>query len=440
MRDYFEQLAAAVCTPLPGVDGTSFYFSAEDSDFIRFNHAQVRQATHVEQRSASVSVVAGLRHASGSLGLCGDAAVDIAALLAERDALIAQLPLVPEDKYLLLPDAVTATERSSQGRLPTAAQVIEAVAEHAAQTDFVGFYAGGPMVRAFADSRGQRNWHSVASFHFEWCLYRSGDKAVKASYAGTEWNDAQFASKMAQARAQVELLGLPQKTLPPGEYRVYFTPVAVADLLSTLSWGGFGLKALKTGVSTLLHLHKGDAQLSPAVTLTEATEEGIAPRFQDDGFVKADAVHLVQTGRSAGTLNSPRSAREYGAQANGANSGEGPEALRLAPGDLPSADVLAKLGTGVYVSNLHYLNYSDRLACRMTGMTRFACFWVESGKLVAPISVMRFDDSFLRMFGRGLVALTQETELVPDSSTYGSRQLSSVTTPGAIVEGFRFTL
>jgi predicted Zn-dependent protease len=76
----------------------------------------------------------------------------------------------------------------------------------------------------------------------------------------------------------------------------------------------------------------------------------------------------------------------------------------------------------------------------MTGMTRFACFWVENGRIVAPISVMRWDDSLLRMFGEVLVALTQGTELVPDASTYGERQLRSVTAPGAIVNGFRFTL
>ncbi|MBG9387246.1 metallopeptidase TldD-related protein [Caenimonas aquaedulcis] len=439
-RAYFEQLAGAVCTVIPGVEGTSLYLAAEESDFIRFNHAQVRQATHVEQSSASVSVAAGQRRATGTVPLSGDAAADIAALVAERDALVAQLALVPEDKYLLLPEVIASTERESQARLPSAAQVIEAVATHGAGADVVGFYAGGPMIRAYADSRGQRNWHSVASFHFEWCVYRAGDKAVKASYAGTDWSDAEFGARMARARAQSELLELPRKTLTPGDYRVYFTPVAVAELLSTLSWGGFGLKALKTGVSTLLHLHKGDVKLAPSVRLVEATRDGIAPRFQDDGFVKPDAVALVEGGRSAGTLASPRTAREYGVAANGAGGGEAPESLLLAGGDLPSSEVLAALGTGVYVSNLHYLNYSDRIACRMTGMTRFACFWVEDGKLVAPISVMRFDDSFLRMFGAGLVALTRETELVPDSGTYGSRQLSSVTAPGAIVEGFRFTL
>jgi predicted Zn-dependent protease len=76
----------------------------------------------------------------------------------------------------------------------------------------------------------------------------------------------------------------------------------------------------------------------------------------------------------------------------------------------------------------------------MTGMTRFACFWVEHGRIVAPIGVMRFDDSLLRMFGEGLVALTQDAQLVPDSSTYGERALRSITAPGALVDGFRFTL
>ncbi|HSH90989.1 MAG TPA: metallopeptidase TldD-related protein [Ramlibacter sp.] len=440
MQDYFHQLADAVCGPVDGVDRISLSYAAESSDFIRFNHAQVRQATHVDQRSASISVVSGLRRATGSLTLSGDLAADSSALLAERDALVAQLPLVPEDKYLLLPDTVNTTQRDSVAQLPAPRQVIDAVTSGGAGTDLVGFYAGGPVVRAFADSRGQRNWHSVASFNFEWCLYRAGDKAVKASYAGTRWDDAEFARKIARAREQAELLDRPVKTLAPGEYRVYFTPVAMADLLMTLAWGGFGLKDVKTGVGTLMRLRRGEASLHESITLTEATSDGVAPRFQDDGFVKPASVRLLHRGQVAETLNSPRSAKEYGLPANGANGGESPEALMLAPGALAEAEVLKTLGTGVYVSNLHYLNYSDRQACRMTGMTRFACFWVQDGKLVAPISVMRFDDSFLRMFGERLVALTRETELVPDTGTYGSRQLSGVTTPGAIVEKFRFTL
>ena len=440
MHSYFLQLAAAVCAPLAGTDRVTLYFSAEASDFIRFNHAQVRQATHVEQRYGTVSVVSGLKRASSSISLGGDLAADTAALLAERAALLEQLPLVPDDAYLLLPDVAMNTERSASGSLPTPQQLMDAVAEHAAGSDLVGFYAGGSVVQAFADSRGQRNWHSVESFLFDWCLYREKDQAVKCSYAGTTWSSAEFARRVAEARARIQLLALPPKALAPGAYRVYFSPVAVAELLGTLSWGGFGLKDLQTGTSSLLLAHQGKARLSPLLSLTEATAEGIAPRFQADGFTKPDAVALVRAGQMAASLTSPRSAKEYGQPTNGSHGGESPESLSMAPGSLPEAEVLQALGTGVYIGNLHYLNYSDRQACRMTGMTRFACFWVEDGQIVAPIPVMRFDDSFLRMFGPGLVALTDHAELVPADSTYGARQLQSITAPGAIVEGFALTL
>ena len=73
-------------------------------------------------------------------------------------------------------------------------------------------------------------------------------------------------------------------------------------------------------------------------------------------------------------------------------------------------------------------------------MTRYACFWVEHGELVAPVNVMRFDDDALRVLGSGLEALTDASEFTPDSGTYGARQLDSVTAPAAVVEGFRLTL
>ena len=102
--------------------------------------------------------------------------------------------------------------------------------------------------------------------------------------------------------------------------------------------------------------------------------------------------------------------------------------------------MLQALETGLYISNLWYLNFSDRPAGRITGMTRFATFWVEGGRIVAPVMPMRFDESIYRLLGDALVDLTRERELLPDSSTYGERQTSSVRLPGALVSALRFTL
>jgi predicted Zn-dependent protease len=182
------------------------------------------------------------------------------------------------------------------------------------------------------------------------------------------------------------------------------------------------------------------ASLAPQITLTENIGEGAAPAFQSEGFVRPPVVPLIQNGKLGEPLISPRSAKEYGLVTNGANGSESPESLDLAAGTLAEADALKALDTGLYVSNLWYLNFSDRPAGRLTGMTRFASFWVEKGKIAAPITPMRFDDSVYRMLGETLVDLTRERELLPDPSTYGERQTSSARLPGALLKGLRFTL
>ncbi|MGD8397096.1 MAG: metallopeptidase TldD-related protein, partial [Candidatus Eiseniibacteriota bacterium] len=98
------------------------------------------------------------------------------------------------------------------------------------------------------------------------------------------------------------------------------------------------------------------------------------------------------------------------------------------------------LDRGLYINNVHYLNYSDRPACRMTGMTRFATFWVEKGKIAAPVNVMRFDETIFRILGDNLVDLTAQREFILDPDTYFARSTDSGRVPGALIEDFTLTL
>ncbi len=220
---------------------------------------------------------------------------------------------------------------------------------------------------------------------------------------------------MDEARGLLAHIAQPAKTLAPGKYRAFLTPAAMEDIVRLLCWGGFSARALATRQSSLSRM-RGDggdgARLDPRVTITEAIADGVAPAFQNEGFARPDRVPLIDAGRLVGALISPRTAREFALDANGANGYEAPEALVMDGGTLAAKDALAALGTGLYIGNLHYLNYSDRPACRMTGMTRFATFWVEDGRIVAPVNVLRFDDTIYRMLGTSLEALTAETELI----------------------------
>ena len=103
-------------------------------------------------------------------------------------------------------------------------------------------------------------------------------------------------------------------------------------------------------------------------------------------------------------------------------------------------EAIARLGTGLYLSNLHYLNWSDRPKGRITGMTRYACFWVENGELKAPIENLRWDDTLFRLFGSEMEATTDALSTFPRSSTYGMRSVGSDRSPGMLLSSMNFTL
>lgn len=440
MRNYFEDLAKFVESKAKPSEVLISRLSAEESDFIRFNKSAVRQATAVKQFSWSLTLIEGTRRIDSSLSLSGRLEADRAALTSLLDTLRAGIADVPEDPFLLIETQPRTSASERRGQLPDPARVIDEVLAAAKGLDLVGFHASGPIYKGFSSSLGVRHWHEVENFSFGWCLYHDRDKAVKTTYAGSQWESAAFDSRMRFAREQLARLGEKPRDLKPGSYRAFIAPAAMTEILGMLSWAGFGLKSRNTKQSALMRMAEQDVRMSPLVTLRENTGEGIASGFQGEGFVRPASVALVDAGKLSTPLVSPRSAREYDVPTNGANSGETPESLDLAAGALIDAHALRALGTGLYVGNLWYLNFSDRSACRLTGMTRFASFWVEDGQIRAPLNVMRFDDTAYRILGENLEALTQERDLIPEADTYGERSTMSMRTPGALVSDLALTL
>ncbi len=440
MREIFDAAIAAVeAARKPGEDYLA-NFRAEDSAFLRFNKSAVRQPGRVREIELDLSLILGSKRAEGQINLTGHEAEDAARIAAAMADLREACAVAPEDPYLLVNDRPESTERFIGGAEPEPAELIDAAMEAGRGRDLVGFVASGPVWHGHANGTGQRNWDEAVSVNADWSLYLQGDKAAKTGWAGFDWDRAAFLREAEAAAARLPALARPPKTIPPGEYRAYLTPAALNEIMGMLAWGGFGLAAHRTKATVFLRMIEGGARLSDKVTLTEMTHAGAAPGFQGEGFVKPGHVTLVERGEYRDCLVSPRSAAEYGAPTNGANGRETPASLDMAAGELPEADALKALGTGVYVSNLWYLNFSDRSGGRLTGMTRFATFWVEDGELVAPLNVMRFDDTIYRMLGTNLEALTAERHLLLDPGTYDGRNLDSARLPGALLSAMRFTL
>ncbi|MCS6899658.1 MAG: TldD/PmbA family protein [Myxococcales bacterium] len=440
MEAYFNDLSSALYRTLPSKDKLFCWFSGERSDFVRFNEGKIRQAGSVDQAIVKIQLFHGQRQATAEQTLTGNLDTDCKALSASLEELRTILEDLPDDPFLLFNPEPLESRMIREGKLPPAPEMAAEVVMANRHRDLVGFLASGPIYRGLSSSLGHRCWHEVTNFLLDYSVYLRDDQAIKDSLAGFSWDSHTVRKRLEDAAQRLDLLARPVCPIRPGRYRVYLAPAALSEIFGLLGWSAFSAKALRTKQSPLVRLQEGEQVLSSKVTLQENIAEGLAPAFQGEGFARPGRLPLIEAGRFAGSLVSPRTAREYGTSTNGASSGEVPEALDMAGGDLPQGKVLQALGTGLWVNHLWYLNYSDRGAGRMTGMTRFATFWVEGGEIMAPTPAMRFDDSLYDLFGKRLEALTVEREFFPEPTTYGERQTASVRLPGALIDGLTLTL
>jgi predicted Zn-dependent protease len=432
----FSALATELQTKIAEGESFILHLAGEDSLFTRFNRGQIRQTGKVRDGRYRLEFFRDGKTCWGSFPCTGHEQADFGQAARVLGELRSEIDQLPADPYAVLPTGTGNSSQTQAGQLPASATEMLAAVTN---LDFTGLYAGGTVVRGYADSLGRSHWFSTETFTLDYSLFDAAGQAVKGVYAGNHWDLAQYQQQIANSCQQLTLLAKTPHPVPKGKYRTYLAPAAVADLVEMLSWGGISEAALQQGQSALAPLSEGH-HLSPLFSLTEDFSSGLMPRFNQSGEMAPEKLSLITAGKLVNTLVNARTAKEYGKVSNGANSGESLRSPTVATGHLQFDQILTELDTGLYLSNLHYLNWSDRQSGRITGMTRYACFWVENGQIVAPINNLRFDASLYDFWGQDLLAITDFGEYVAMIDSYGGRSLGGSFVPGMLIDNFTYTL
>ncbi|SMF16504.1 metallopeptidase TldD-related protein [Pseudobacteriovorax antillogorgiicola] len=440
MQEYFQELKKYLIEKLKPQEEFSCYLSGEESDFCRFNHGKIRQPGIVKQNYLTLRLIKGKKQCEQQVGLSGLRNNDLEILQAALEKLRHSLMFIPDDPHFNIYTQAKQDISTTDDALPTREQFLDDILPVIDKHDFVGYLASGRNWYGLESSFNQSLWSSASSFNLDWSIYLNTDKAVKQNYAGLAWDKNAFESKVDSANDQIKILAKAPKTIQPGSYRAYLAPDALAEIISIVAYRGFGQRFVETKQTCLHKAYSGQDRFHKHVQIFENYESSLTPRFNNLGFPRSGKVSLIKDGLPDQLLVSPSSAQEYGSICTGSDAFEYPVSLEMAAGSLQQKDILTKLHTGLYISNLWYTNFSDLVAGRLTGMTRFACFWVENGEIVAPINVMRFDDSIFNIFGHQLEAITEDRQVFLSTDTYQSRSLRSMHLPGLLVEGINFTL
>jgi len=441
----FKKLIPLVLAKLESQEAARLQLSGETSDFIRFNHGRIRHSHSTDQVQIKLIWQKSRRELQFTFTLNQDLKQILQLIedfLTQSRLLVSALP---EQQGFVAITGNLQEERQTPSQIPPLEYFLTEFPKTIAQDDLAGLVTRGFQYEGLANHLGEFLWFEAETFFIDYSLYE-GRSASKGGISGAVFSESTWLQNLQQTRQNLEFLKKPRKKITPGAYRVYLAPAALYELIEKLKgWGleypsPLSLKKFKQGSSPFSDLIKGHRSLSEKFTLYENSSLGFVPSFNSLGEKVPENLPLIHKGQLKNMLVSTNSAHAYEVNSLNIDVAENILSPDVAPGSLCFNDILPKLEQGLYLSNLHYVNFSDLKTARVTGMTRYACYWVENGQIQSPIEDMRFDVSLYDVWGDNLLELTDFTIPFLSTDTYSHRNWGGARVPGALVQNFQFTL
>jgi len=313
-------------------------------------------------------------------------------------------------------DAATADAEPAERARRVAAFVAEADGLEAA-----GFCSTAGSEVAFANSAGQRLvGRSTVALLDGIARTPTSDGSARAASARLADLDGSVVGAAAARRARTSS---DASDLEPGRYEVVLSPSCVVNMLSFLAIHGFNGRAVDEGRS---FARIGEAQFDAAISLADdvAHPIGVGIPFDAEGTPKR-RLELVTDGVTSGLVHDRRTAKALGAESTGnAVAGAGPWGalpanLVLAPGSSDPDELIGQVERGLVVTDFWYTRILDPRTQVVTGLTRNGVWLVEGGRVVRPVTNLRFTQSFLEALGPGQVRGVGSDLTLVGGATFG---------------------
>ena len=409
------------------------------SGLTRFTQNTIHQNLSSENTELKIRIIKGDREGAATTnrldeeGLKRAASQALESVLAQKKG--RQFPGLPRaSKTLVSDDADPATERCSPARRAgMVKKIISLSKKHKA--DAAGALSTTAIILAVANSSGIRSLHNTTRASLNFVPSRARHSGY-TFWTGRTLDDLPLEELTEEALLKIRFSSDPV-ALEPGVYPVVLSPYAVGRMIEVLSYAGFGAKAYLEKRSFMTNL-MGKKVASEKITIYDDGHDlsGLPLPFDYEGVLKRK-VFLIKKGVAAGVVYDSRTAAKAGVKNTGhalpAPNIFGPYALNLflSPGKHTEEDLLKSLDKGLYITKFHYTNIVEPVSTVITGMTKDGTFWIEKGKIAAPVRNLRFTQNVLEAL-KNVEAIGKEQRSL-------SNDLGAITAPALLIRAFTFT-
>lgn len=434
MREIAERVLS-----LSAANQTEVIIMSEDSGLTRFANSYIHQ--NVAERNVGLRVRAVVGKKIG-VASSNDLSQEALERVVERAVTIAKLqPENPDFTSLPSPATVAEIEAFDEATASFSpedrAKAVGLVCQLALNNGLIasGAFTTGAGELAVANSLGIFAYYSTTTADIN-TVIMSDDSAGYA--AATAWKVGEINTEVVGAEAVEKALQTRNpRELPPGRYPVILEEYAVADMLETLAYLGFGALAVQEGRSFMVDSF-GKQIMSDAISIWDdgLDPTGLPMPFDFEG-VPRQRVDLIKGGVAEAVVYDSYTAGKEGRASTGHGLpapntyGPIPGHIFMAPGEASKEEMLETMERGLWVTRFHYTVPVHPKLAIVTGMTRDGTFLIEKGEVAYPIKNLRFTQSYIEALAN--------VELVGRATRLQQSWFGGVRAPALKLAEFEFT-
>lgn len=408
------------------------------TDFFRFYKSQTNYNISKHKSSLSATIHKGKHSYSFSLN---DPTIEkLKEKVKETEAIIEKLPEDP-DFIDIESDTTTADEKEIPNNIEKVSldkkiAILTKIAQAVEPYDFkiYGSFICNYVTKYYINSNGINKSEVNSPIMLELkAVSEKNEVTVIESYGSenfSSFNEEEFIHNLTAKvkAAQNEIVDV-----EPGKYEVILAPRAIGMFWAFLS---FGMHAKTLDAKMSFFENKENQKIFPEnINLEDDPHNSDLVNFNYDsnGHIY-NSLSLIENGVFKNFMVDNYYGRKLNKEINGAEG----SALVMKTGKTNLADMIKSIDKGLFISNLHYMNFINFKETSVTGLTRDGTFLIENGKITKVVNNLRYTEKISDIIN-SITAIEANSYPIPSSSNYDTFSINSFKMPHVKVEDFKIS-
>jgi len=416
-----------------------FHYREWETDFLRFFRSEINYNISKKAKTLNTSVYKGKKQYSFSITNPSEKQ-----LRNNIDRALAIIDRLPED-----PDFVDIEDNQEKGieekkvnniekvSLAKKIEFLERISQAVDTYDFkiYGTFICNDQTDYIVNSNGvNKKMHNSPIMLDLKAVSEKNEVTVLESFGSEDISSFDLSNFIEQLVRKVHTASKDIVDVGPDNYDVILSPRCMAEFFSYLVWGG--LTAAGYDRKTSWFQNKLNEKAFPdSVSLKDDPYyPGIINfAYNSDGHIY-NKLSLIDRGVFKNFLVDNYYSHKTGLKKNGAEA----SCLVMESGEKSLTDLIRGVKRGLYISNLHYMNFINMKETSATGLTRDGTFLIEDGELKKVVNNLRYTVKITDVI-KNITDIEDKLYLVPSSDNYGEFGIYSSAMPHVRVSGFKIT-